>query len=161
MDMKTDYDYELLAPPTKCDDCNSTEIILKSNDYGNIYQCNNCGASVGCHVGTKAPLGRMASAKIRKLRIDVHKEFDPIWRKRILRRPDAYDWLGRQLGIERSKCHMSMLTEEQLTKAIEVSKEFMRIEAPIHQRRLKKRNAKLKRQIKRERSIVRVRRENT
>ena len=64
----------------------------------NFWQCEPCGAYVGCHEanpkfgfdGTQ-PLGRLADAKLRKAKWDAHAVFDPLWRdKHFKTRKHAY-----------------------------------------------------------------------
>lgn len=43
-----------------------------------IWACA-CGAYVGCHPGTTAPLGTPAGPKTREARSYVHRRLDPIW----------------------------------------------------------------------------------
>ncbi len=74
-----------------------------------IYRCVPCRAHVGCHPGTDQPLGRLANAELRKAKMAAHEAFDPIWRgKPKGARGEAYGWLSRELGVDRSDCHIGM-----------------------------------------------------
>jgi hypothetical protein len=78
-----------------------------------FYQCVPCKAWVGCHDGTDKPLGRLADAQLRRAKQDAHAAFDPIWKTLVeagmgksAARSRAYAWLAKELGIERSACHI-------------------------------------------------------
>lgn len=45
-----------------------------------FYRCFPCDAHVGCHPGTRNPLGRLANFELRTAKIAAHAAFDPIWR---------------------------------------------------------------------------------
>ena len=126
---------EKLQPPVRCDNCRSKNIEFKhkadlygttSGDWPYVWVCNDCKAMVGVHEATNQPLGLMASKETRYLRTVAHRAFDPIHEEGHYTRKQAYDWLARQLGISKWECHISWLTPEQLHKAIEVSKEYLK-----------------------------------
>lgn len=85
-----------------------------------FYKCAPCGAWVGCHPGSKAPLGRLANARLRSLKSQAHKEFDPLWLGNAMARSDAYAWLAEQLGVPISKCHIGEFSEAQCLRVIEI-----------------------------------------
>lgn len=71
-----------------------------------FWNCDPCGAWVGCHKGTIKPLGRLANAELRQAKQEAHNAFDPFWRSngfhgQKLKRSAAYKWLAKQLGVER------------------------------------------------------------
>lgn len=68
-----------------------------------------CGAFVGCHPGTKNPLGAPAGAKTKRGRTEAHKAFDRLWKSGQMTRRAAYQWLADQLGIPASDCHISFM----------------------------------------------------
>src|ERR1700677_2903088 len=62
-----------------CPYCGGTSIFLNSSakiyggrDYGPVWYCDKDQAWVGCHRGTMSPLGRLANAELRKLKMNVH-----------------------------------------------------------------------------------------
>ena len=62
----------------------------KKNEY--VWVCSNypkCDAYVGCHEGTTLPLGRPANARLRTLKAEAHKQFDPIWKSGLMNRREA------------------------------------------------------------------------
>lgn len=70
-----------------------------------FYRCRPCDASVGCHPGSKKPLGTLANKALRQQRQLAHAAFDPLWKKdgryRVFNsRSDAYTWLAVELGLE-------------------------------------------------------------
>ena len=63
---------------------------------------------MGCHEGTRRPLGRLANAELRAAKMAAHDAFDPLWRASGVRRNAAYRWLATAIGVELSKCHIGM-----------------------------------------------------
>ncbi len=127
---------DALPAPTACDNCNSKNIKLTTNDavYGRqfgdwpwCYFCIDCRAAVGCHKDTNIPLGKMGDKATRQLRLKAHEVFDKIWQERLLSREGAYRWLATCLRIELPNCHMSWLDKNQLEQAIEFSNEFYKL----------------------------------
>jgi hypothetical protein len=120
--------------PERCDVCKSLKVqfihvseIGKRSDseWPFIYYCPSCEASVGCHKGTRRPLGRMADSSIRNLRKAAHFHFDRIWQQGFLERNEAYAWLAEQLGVEREKCHFGFLRAKHLVEAISICKQYL------------------------------------
>lgn len=76
-----------------------------------------CGAYVGCHQGTRIPLGRPAGPVTQAARKAAHAAFDRLWlakaeREEISRneaRGKGYAWLAAQLGIEPRACHIGWM----------------------------------------------------
>ena len=89
----------------------------KISDYNFYWVCPLCDAMVGCKPGTFTPMGDLADKETRALRIQAHKAFDPLWRKRYMQRNQAYDWLARQLRINPKLCHFSLMSKENLIKS--------------------------------------------
>lgn len=44
------------------------------------------------------PLGSLANAKLRGLRVKTHREFDRLWKECQMSRTAAYEWLSRKIG---------------------------------------------------------------
>lgn len=83
----------------------------KSKKWGKMWVCSNypkCNAYVGCHKGTTIPLGRLANERLRTLKMEAHKQFDPIWKSGLLSRKEAYKWLATMLNIPIDECHIGM-----------------------------------------------------
>jgi hypothetical protein len=85
-----------------------------------VYLCKDCDAYVGCHQNTKNPLGTMANRELRKLRIDAHNAFDPMWRKTKMTRGQAYRWLASFIG--KKEIHIGQSDEKTCLKIIEILK---------------------------------------
>lgn len=100
-------------------------------DLGPIWECIPCGAYVGCHPRSKRPLGCVASAETRALRVAAHAAFDPLWRAKMRRdgcsqseaRTAAYRWLSECLGIAMKHCHMSMMDDDLLRAAAAICRD--------------------------------------
>lgn len=83
-----------------------------------LYQCAPCKAHVGCHPGTKNPLGRLANAELRKAKMAAHAAFDPIWQSGEKKRKAAYAWLSDATGIPKNDCHIGMMDVADCLKVV-------------------------------------------
>lgn len=83
-----------------------------------FYRCEPCDAYVGCHGKTKKPLGRLANAGLRKLKMAAHRSFDRLWKDGEMGRSDAYAWLAEQLDIPGDECHIGMFDEARCKQVI-------------------------------------------
>ena len=93
----------------------------KSKQWGKVWVCKNypkCDAYVGCHEGTTLPLGRPANARLRTLKKEAHKQFDPIWKSGLMSRKEAYQWLASMLHIPLEECHMGLFDIKMCQKVI-------------------------------------------
>jgi hypothetical protein len=120
--------------PVLCDYCGGhTELVDDAKVYacsygGKVYLCRPCNAWVGTHQGGATPKGRLANATLRKLKIEAHAAFDPLWRaamklrgwKKNEARNRAYDWLSKSMDIPRSECHIGMFNEQRCSEAIQI-----------------------------------------
>jgi len=122
--------------PEMCTYCGE-KVILTTNDYiygrryykqskysqnCNCYVCVACKASVGTHADGTTPLGRLANAKLKVLKMQAHSLFDPIWQSGEMRRGEAYAMLVAKLRIPKDECHFGWFDEEMLLKAREILK---------------------------------------
>ena len=105
----------------KCPYCEkSARLVFGRDIYPNrpdlsmlpFWLCAPCGAWVGCHPGTKKPLGRLADAELRKAKIAAHAALDPLWKHGQMKRKEAYVWLADRLRIPAEKCHIGMFDLE-------------------------------------------------
>lgn len=88
-----------------------------------FYACMPCKAYVGCHQTNDErflPLGRLANANLRKLKMQAHASFDPLWKSGRMTRADAYFYLSRQLQIGYDACHIGMFDEKLCLRTIEL-----------------------------------------
>ena len=90
-----------------------------------FYYCKECDAYVGCHPGTKNPMGTVANRRLRKLRNSCHNSFDKIWKDKHLSRSQAYKWLAAELNIPPKQCHIGMFDEQACLKAIQKCNQYL------------------------------------
>jgi hypothetical protein len=106
-------------------------VIYGGRSYGLAWICSKfpeCDSYVGCHPGTKKPLGRLANEELRIAKHRAHLAFDWMWRAKIVRdrcskkiaRNAAYAWLARCLGIELEQCHIGMFDVETCNRVVAV-----------------------------------------
>ena len=92
-----------------------------------FWRCPDCGAYVGCHPGSKTPLGSPADAVTRAARSAAHASFDPLWReKKNQSRRDTYKWLAKALNINPDDCHIGMMDVATARRVVEVCRERKR-----------------------------------
>lgn len=96
----------------------SKEVYDRS--YGMIFLCRPCQAWVGCHKGTKRPLGRLANAELRQWKSKAHLYFDRSWRGKKKSRGRAYELLAEKLNIDQEDAHIGMFDVEQCKKVVEL-----------------------------------------
>lgn len=89
-----------------------------------FWECPSCKARVGCHGKSDKPLGRLANAHTRKLKIAAHEAFDPLWKEGHLSRTEAYAVLQRLTGLSADECHMGMMTDHMLGKVVNLCREY-------------------------------------
>ena len=113
----------------RCNVCGGNDVVYESNDivFGvqigdnpYIYFCQDCGAYVGVHRGTRKPLGTLADAKTRKARQDAHTVFDSLWTGKNMRRKDAYAWLAEQMDMDVDDCHIGAFDFKQCEQVIRI-----------------------------------------
>lgn len=95
--------------------------VVYGQDYGKVWICSNypaCDAYVGCHGGTKTPLGRMANAELRAWKKKAHAAFDPLWQRGRMDRSEAYGWLAAELALPSAECHIGMFDIEMCERVI-------------------------------------------
>lgn len=102
-----------------CPYCNGQAILKDSSivygrSYGMIWICENypkCDSFVGTHKATLKPLGTLANAELRALRIKCHAEFDKLWKEKNFKRQTAYKHLAKFMKIDEP--HFGEFTKEQ------------------------------------------------
>lgn len=83
------------------------------------YLCQPCGAWVGCHGDTDAPLGTPAKLPLRIARSKAHTAFDALWRNNpSLSRKAAYRILADYLAIPPDQCHIGHFNENRCAATI-------------------------------------------
>jgi ssDNA-binding Zn-finger/Zn-ribbon topoisomerase 1 len=104
-------------------ECRDSKVIYHGRSYGPAWICGNypdCDAYVGCHPGTRRPLGRLANAELRAAKKAAHAAFDPLWQSGGMSRKEAYRWLAGALGLE--ECHIGEMDVEECGRVVELSK---------------------------------------
>ena len=155
-----------LSIPSLCDNCCSENIKLvpapklKFKNFSQMYVCYDCNASVGCHVNSSLPLGKMADKETRQLRVELHTIFDRLWKSDLLSRDKAYCWLARNLEIETEDCHIAWFSKSQLIEAIDLVAKHIADNLEILKRRREKTNDRNKRQIERTKRKINTRKSN-
>ena len=86
-----------------------------------FWACWACQAWCGCHSREEGttPLGTPANAQLRKLRSQVHREFDPFWQSGVWDRRQAYSWLARKMRIPVDDTHVGQFTANQCLLALQ------------------------------------------
>lgn len=110
--------------PTECNICGGKVKFNKcsKSKSGFAYYCTNCHAWVG--TSTKNPreaLGELGNHETRTLRRELHTWFDKLWRNRE-ERAMYYDKLA--VALNKSECHFSQMTTEELKKSLELVKKW-------------------------------------
>ena len=113
--------------PTECNCClqESVELvnnieIYKVKSYGEwpyAYLCRECDAYVGLHPFTDIPLGTMADKLTRRARTTCKKPFEDIWKRKAMKRKEAYAWLAKELNISEAECHFGRFNVAQCEAA--------------------------------------------
>lgn len=104
--------------PVECGYCGE-EAALAISRFGFYWTCRGCDASVGCHKGTRKPLGTLAKPELRQLRRTAHAAFDRLWRGGEMTRKEAYALLASAMGLPSDKAHIAMLDDDQCKSVIE------------------------------------------
>lgn len=119
-----------------CRYCGGTvKLVPAKTIYGNstlrlgledesIYLCQNCNARVGCHKGTKRPLGNLANEVLRLKRMETHSIFDAFWKNGVMSRTQAYRWLSEQMGLSEECTHIGSFEMDACEQVIRLCREY-------------------------------------
>lgn len=69
-------------------------------------------------------MGRIANAETRRLKVNAHTAFDPIWKTGYMTRTEAYGWLRQVTGLSAKECHMGWMSDKMLKGVEHVCKQF-------------------------------------
>lgn len=126
-------------PKVTCPYCRKRAVLRDSSvvygrSHGPIWICFSCDAYVGVHKGSKnySPLGTLADTETRKEREKAHRNFDPLWKRKMEQegisktqaRKRGYAWLAKQLGISRSACHIAEFDADRCREAVRICKPY-------------------------------------
>lgn len=103
----------------KCPYCKSDKIKFGSTEeyYGrnyndkDMYWCENCRACVGCHKGTKIPLGCLADDELKEMRSKIHAIIGQYWGTK-KERKDLYARLAKRFRVCGDTFHIGWLKKE-------------------------------------------------
>jgi hypothetical protein len=140
-----------------CQYCNRPAVYRSSSshhyngrDYGPIWECARCSAWVGCHPDG-SPLGSVANAALRAVRIQVKQVFNSLWTDvesaydgiplrrrdvghvRQVMRTRAYEWLAHQMKLPPAQCHVAMFDETQCRWAMRIIQDLQPTAVSIRQ----------------------------
>lgn len=130
-----------MTPPI-CPYCQKAAVLHESSaafyhgrNYGPVWACEPCAAWVGCHKNSRKriPLGRLANKELRAAKINAHAAFDVLWKRKMERegiskkqaRTAGYRWLGEQMGLPPSECHIGMFDADQCRRAAAICTPFI------------------------------------
>ena len=88
--------------------------------YGFMWLCRPCNARVSCHKGTRIPTGTLAKPELMELRKECHRKFDTLWKTGKMKRNEAYNWLAKQMGLQKKHAHIGFM-------GIDSCKKFLKI----------------------------------
>ena len=88
--------------PQNCEIRKGSDIYPNRPDLARkwFYQCPKCHQWIGCHPGTKNPLGVIPTQEMKKARMIIHDLIDPLWKKGIISRGKLYRLISKELHIE-------------------------------------------------------------
>jgi len=98
------------------------EVGLNGIPEAAVYICRKyptCDSYVGCHPGSEKPLGHLANAELRRMRVKAHNAFDWFWKSGQITRGQAYELLAEHLKLESDKAHIGMLDTDQCRSVID------------------------------------------
>lgn len=105
----------------------SSKVYKRS--YGMVYVCSRfpeCDAYVGAHKGSGAPLGTLAGGLLRRLRVEAHGLFDPLWQTGGMKRHEAYRLMRTLIDVPKHEAHIAMMNEERCKQFITKLREYLR-----------------------------------
>ncbi|AHB56378.1 hypothetical protein U769_15720 [Pseudomonas aeruginosa MTB-1] len=127
-----------LPIPTVCPYCGSdvdlvnNSEIYRGKSYGDwpyAYRCANfngdCDSFVGLHPDTDLPLGTLADKPLREARNRCKRPFERIWRDKLMKRTQAYEWLAEQLKIPKEQCHFGLFNIALCERAKNICDQFL------------------------------------
>lgn len=82
------------------------------------WACLGCKAWVLCKPNGR-PAGKLANGELRRLKMELHKLFDPWWRGEKMPRLTAYRWLSKRIGASRDS-HIGNYSLEECQRAVEL-----------------------------------------
>lgn len=82
-----------------------------------VWHCKTCGAYA--RWSPDGIDGDFADRPLRQMRIQLHFEFDKLWKSGSMTRDEAYSWLSKELGLPSRLSHIRYLKEDQCNNIME------------------------------------------
>ena len=107
----------------------SAEGIYRHGGYGvELYVCSNypsCDSYVRVHPGTEVPVGSLADAKLRALRVRAHQHLGALYESGLMTKQEAYSWLAFALCLPPSQTHIGYFGEHYCNLVISECSKYM------------------------------------
>ncbi|KMZ13830.1 Phage protein [Candidatus Burkholderia humilis] len=132
-----------LLPHPDCDYCGAPAMLVRSGDeaypyredHGPLWMCVPCQAWIGIFPRStrNVPLGRLADARLRDLKTNLHATLEPLAQAKVRRdgcnifeaRAKGLKWLAQQIGAELpDKSSIHTLNVDQCERTIAVIERF-------------------------------------
>lgn len=75
---------------------------------------------------TRHRKGAGRDQKLKAARHEAHVAFDPIWRRGLMTRTQAYQWLAIQMEWPRGDCHMGMMSVDECKRVVRIARAYTR-----------------------------------
>jgi hypothetical protein len=129
-------------PHPNCDYCGAPATLARTgdeaypyrDDHGPLWICVPCQAWIGTFARStrNVPLGRLANAQLRDLKVQLHAALEPLVQAKVRRdgcnvfeaRSKGMKWLAQAIGVDAEKCSIHTLDAEQCERAIAIVAEF-------------------------------------
>lgn len=119
-----------------CPYCGRSAVLVLDDEVytrsygGHVWLCRPCEAWVGTHRNSPRhiPLGRLAKADLRRMKVVAHAGFDDLWKAAMKHRGwakgyarlAAYRWLAKEMDMPIKQCHIGMMDEAQTQRVIDI-----------------------------------------
>lgn len=97
-------------------------VDLKDNVY---WACSPCQAYVSSDPTTNKPIGLLANAKTRKLRVAVFQLLEKLVRLKLMTRYETQGWLASRINVPVAKCKLTQLDDIDLQQAIDECNKYI------------------------------------
>lgn len=87
-----------------------------------FWRCEPCQAHVGVHAESPSfePLGRLANKELRNWKQRAHDVFDPLWKRGLYTRHEAYALLQAKMGLAKNQAHIGMMDVDQCKQVVQI-----------------------------------------
>lgn len=96
--------------------------VYDGKSFGMVWVCTRypqCDAYVGAHKNGGEPKGTLANSVLRRLRMQAHNLFDPLWMSGKMTRAKAYVLMRQLMDLPKTQCHIGMMDQSQCWQFIE------------------------------------------